>query len=133
MIAISEYTNNDEWSNLESAKDTDINNFKSIFGQELNYEFVYNKEPKMNKEDVQEFIDDVFTNFKLRRNLNKYDALIMIISGHGDEGDVLVSSDGKYLPIDKIRSSFNSHEIESLKDCPKIFIIDVCRGDNISQ
>ncbi|ETN98240.1 hypothetical protein RFI_39270 [Reticulomyxa filosa] len=133
MIAISEYTDNKKWSNLENAKDIDINNFKSIFGQELNYEFVYNKKPKMNKEDVQEFTDEIFINFKLRRNLNKYDALIVIISGHCDEGDVLVTSDGKYLPIDKIRSSFNSHEIESLKDCPKIFIIDVCSGDNIPQ
>ncbi|ETO25639.1 hypothetical protein RFI_11496 [Reticulomyxa filosa] len=133
MIAISEYEDNNKWPNLESAKDIDINNFKYIFEQELHYEFVYNEESKMNKDDVNEFLAELVFNHKLHKNKNQYDALIMIISGHGDEGDVLVTSDGKYVSIDKIRSSFNSHEMESLKDSPKIFIIDVCRGSNVPQ
>ncbi|ETN98216.1 hypothetical protein RFI_39294, partial [Reticulomyxa filosa] len=124
MIAISEYEDNNKWPNLESAKDTDINNFKYIFGQELNYEFVYNKNPKMNKEDAQEFMAQLFVNFKLRRNMNNYDALIMIISGRGNERDVLVTSDGQYISINEIRSSFDCNQMESLKDYPKIFIID---------
>ncbi|ETO12158.1 hypothetical protein RFI_25219, partial [Reticulomyxa filosa] len=130
MIAISEYEDNDKWCNLESVKDEDITNFKYIFEQELNYKFVCNEKPKMNKEDVQEFIDKLFIDFKLRRNLNNYDAFIMIISGHGDENDVLVTSEGDTMSINGIRASFDCNEMKSFRDCPKIFIIDVCRGNN---
>ncbi|ETN99545.1 caspase-7 (C14 family), partial [Reticulomyxa filosa] len=133
MIAISEYEDNKKWPNLESAKDTDINNFKYIFEQELNYEFVCNKEPKMNKDDVNEFLVDLIAGHKLHKNKKQYDALIIIISGHGDEGDVLVMSDGEYLSIDEIKSSFDCNRMRSLKDCPKIFIIDICRGMAFKQ
>ncbi|ETN99528.1 hypothetical protein RFI_37942, partial [Reticulomyxa filosa] len=84
MIAISEYEDNKKWRNLESAKDDDINNFKYIFEQELNYEFVCNEEPKMNKDDVNEFLATLIVNHK---NKKQYDALIIIISGHGNEGE----------------------------------------------
>ncbi|ETO35972.1 caspase-1, partial [Reticulomyxa filosa] len=70
---------------------------------------------------------------KLHKNKKQYDALIIIISGHGDEGDVLVTSDGEYLPIDEIKSSFDCNRMGSLKNCPKIFIIDICRGSNVPQ
>ncbi|ETO02319.1 hypothetical protein RFI_35117, partial [Reticulomyxa filosa] len=66
---------------------------------------------------------------KLHKNKEEYDALIMIINGYGDEEDVLVTSEGNFIPINEIRSSFDCNRINSLKDCPKIFIIDVCRGN----
>ncbi|ETO12705.1 hypothetical protein RFI_24670 [Reticulomyxa filosa] len=68
MIAISEYEDNKKWPNLENAKDIDINNFKYIFEQELNYEFVCNKEPKMNKDDINEFLTDLIASHKLHKN-----------------------------------------------------------------
>ncbi|ETO02744.1 hypothetical protein RFI_34669, partial [Reticulomyxa filosa] len=89
MIAISEYEDNKKWPNLESSKDTDINNFRYIFKEELKYEFECNKEHKMNKDDVNQFLADLISSHKLHKNKNQYDALIIIISGHGDEGDVL--------------------------------------------
>ncbi|ETO01809.1 hypothetical protein RFI_35630 [Reticulomyxa filosa] len=133
MIAISEYKDSKKWPNLENVKDRDTNNFKSIFKQELNYEFVCNEEPEMNKEDVNEFLADLISTHKLHKNKKEYDALIMIISGHGDEEDVLVTSEGNSIPINEIRSSFDCSRINSLKDCPKIFIIDVCRGNVVPQ
>ncbi|ETO11545.1 caspase 8-like protein, partial [Reticulomyxa filosa] len=44
---------------------------------------------------------------------------------------MLITSDGESLSIDEIRASFNCDKIKSFKDFPKIFIIDVCRGENI--
>ncbi|ETO22535.1 caspase-3 [Reticulomyxa filosa] len=132
IIAISEYGNN-EWKNLKNVKEKDIQNFKQLFGQELNYEIVCTPSSKMTKSDVDEFMDQIKISFKLRTNNNKYDGLIVIICGHGDSGNMLVASDGKYVSIDKIRSSFNCHEMESFKDFPKIFIIDICRGENIPK
>ncbi|ETN99302.1 hypothetical protein RFI_38179, partial [Reticulomyxa filosa] len=46
------------------------------------------------------------------------------------KGNMLVASDGTSLSIDKIRTTFNCHEMEFFKDFPKIFIIDVCRGES---
>ncbi|ETO11667.1 hypothetical protein RFI_25707, partial [Reticulomyxa filosa] len=133
MIAISEYVDNKKWPNLESIKDTDISNFKSVFKQELNYEFICNDKPKMNKEDVHEFLTDLMTYHKLYKNKKQYDALIMIISGHGKVGDVLVTSEGDTISIDEIRTSFDCSRMKSFQDFPKIFIIDVCRGNNTPQ
>ncbi|ETO04685.1 hypothetical protein RFI_32710, partial [Reticulomyxa filosa] len=95
MIAISEYKDNKKWPNL----DRDTNNFKSIFKQELNYEFVCNEEPKMNKKDVNEFLADLISTHKLHKNKKEYDALIMIINEHGDEEVILVTSEGNSIPI----------------------------------
>ncbi|ETO11794.1 hypothetical protein RFI_25582 [Reticulomyxa filosa] len=33
------------------------------------------------------------------------------------------------MSINTIRQHFDCHKRESLKDCPKIFIIDICRGE----
>ncbi|ETO12077.1 hypothetical protein RFI_25300, partial [Reticulomyxa filosa] len=133
MIAISEYNDNDKWKNLKNVRDIDVINFQQLFEQELKYEFVCNKESKMDKEDVQEFLNHLITNHTLHKNKKQYDAMIMIISGHGDDGDVLVTSDGKNIPIDELRRSFDCNRMESLKDCPKIFIIDACRGQSIPK
>ncbi|ETN98889.1 hypothetical protein RFI_38598 [Reticulomyxa filosa] len=133
MIAISEYIDNKMWSNLPNVKETDIKNFKQLFKQELNYEIVCNQSPKMTKDDIQNFMDRIVLNFKLCKNTNKYDGLIMIICGYGENGNTLIASDGKCVSIDKIRSSFNCHKMESFKDFPKIFITDMCCDKNIPK
>ncbi|ETO09620.1 caspase-8 [Reticulomyxa filosa] len=133
MIAISEYNDNSIWKNLKNVKEKDVKNFKQLFEQEMNYEIMCNSSPKMTKDEVDEFMDQVKINFKLRKNTNKYDGLIIIICGHGENENMLVASDGKHVSINKIRSSFNCHEMESFKDFPKIFIIDACRGENIPK
>ncbi|ETO11420.1 hypothetical protein RFI_25954, partial [Reticulomyxa filosa] len=133
MIAISEYCDNKMLCNLPNVREKDVKNFREVFKQELNYEFVCNEEFKMNKEDIDEFLENVIVNHKLYKNKRNYDALIIIIAGHGDEGDALVTSDGKHVPIDGIRSLFNCNKMESLRDYPKIFIIDVCRGSGNPQ
>ncbi|ETN97366.1 hypothetical protein RFI_40163, partial [Reticulomyxa filosa] len=102
MIAISEYTDNVEWRNLSNVKD--VENFRQLFEQNLGYEFVCNTNFKMNKEDVKEFLIELITSRGLVKNRQRYDALILIVSGHGGEGDVLITSDGKKTPIDSIRT-----------------------------
>ncbi|ETO31119.1 hypothetical protein RFI_06001 [Reticulomyxa filosa] len=133
MIAISEYMDNTMWRNLPNVKEKDITNFKQLFEQELNYEIVCNLSSNMTKQDVQSFLFELVTNYQLHKNPHKYDGLIVIICGHGDNGNMLVTSDGKYVSIDRIRSSFNCHEMESFKDFPKIFIVDACRGESIPK
>ncbi|ETO07859.1 hypothetical protein RFI_29531, partial [Reticulomyxa filosa] len=129
MIGISEYIDNKTWSNLPNVKKKDVKNFRQLFEQELNYEFVCNKKFKMEKEDVEEYLTNVKDSHKLHKNKKKYDALIMIISGHGDEGDVLVTSEGDKISVDEIQASFGCRQMKAFKDYPKILIIDVCRGN----
>ncbi|ETO00696.1 hypothetical protein RFI_36744, partial [Reticulomyxa filosa] len=124
MIGISEYIDNTKYQNLSNVKDEDIKNFKELFGQELNYEFVCNQSPQTTKKDLQSFLDKLVANYDLHDNTHKYDGLIMIICGHGENENMLITSDGESLSIDEIRASFNCDKIKSFKDFPKIFIID---------
>ncbi|ETN98471.1 hypothetical protein RFI_39025, partial [Reticulomyxa filosa] len=87
----------------------------------------------MTKDEIDEFIDKVKINFKLRKNTNEYDGVIIIICGHGDNGNMLVASDGKHVSIDEMRMSFNCYKMEAFKDLPKIFIIDACRSENTAK
>ncbi|ETO01947.1 hypothetical protein RFI_35493 [Reticulomyxa filosa] len=130
IIAISEYNDNNTWKNLVNVKN-DIKNFKQLFQKELNYEIICNPSPKMTKQDIQKFLAKL--NYQLHENDCQYDGLITIICGHGETGNMLITSDGKSISIDKIRSLFNCHEMESFKDFPKIFIIDACRGGDIPK
>ncbi|ETO20143.1 hypothetical protein RFI_17076 [Reticulomyxa filosa] len=132
MITISEYCDNEIWCNLPNVQ-KDADNLRQLFEQELKYEFVHNKEFKMNKEDVAEFLEDVTIKHELAKNKRKYDALTIIILGHGDKRDALITSEGAYFPIDCIRSLFNCSKMESLRNCPKIFIINTCHGNTVPQ
>ncbi|ETO08036.1 hypothetical protein RFI_29355 [Reticulomyxa filosa] len=85
MIAISEYMEDTGWINLKNVKNNDITNFQKLFQKELKYKFICNDNPKMNKNDINEFLTNIIVEQQLYKNSNKYDALIMIISGHGDD------------------------------------------------
>ncbi|ETO04643.1 caspase-8 precursor [Reticulomyxa filosa] len=132
MIAISKY-NDKKWKNLSSVKKKDVKNFKGLFKRELNYKFVCNEEHSMSKTDVQKFLTEQTCKHKLHKNEKEYDALIIIICGHGDAGNVLVTSEGENISIDTIRSYFDNQKLTSFEDYPKIFFIDICRGNNKSK
>lgn len=63
-----------------------------------------------------------------RRNLSKYSGLIVTIMTHGGEGNTLYGADGKSIQLKELVEIFNSAECEGLKDKPKIFIMNACRG-----
>ncbi|ETO19696.1 hypothetical protein RFI_17534 [Reticulomyxa filosa] len=133
LIAISEYDNNNKWKNLKNVKEKDITNFKQLFEQEMNYEMVCNPSPKMTKDDVDEFIEQTKFNFKLRKNTSQYDGLIIIICGHGEDGNMLVASDGKYifqkfllliLAAEKMLQNLTKLQCEEMKDYVDIVTMD---------
>ncbi|ETO24978.1 hypothetical protein RFI_12165 [Reticulomyxa filosa] len=130
MVGISEYSESGGWPSLKNVKDKDIKNFKDLFEKELKFTFVCNDSEKMTQEDVKDFVEGTIISHKLRKNANNYDGLIMVICGHGDDGNVLVTSEGKSVSIDEIRNAFNCHRMKSFQEFPKIFIVDACRGRN---
>ena len=60
--------------------------------------------------------------------LRSYDALLVFISSHGDEGDVIYGTDGNSITVNNVISKFRS--IDSLANKPKLFFMQNCRGRN---
>ena len=63
-----------------------------------------------------------------RRDFSKYSGLIVTITTHGGEGNVLFGKDGNAVQLKQLAEMFNSAECKDLKNKPKIFIIIACRG-----
>ena len=57
-----------------------------------------------------------------------YDALLVFISSHGDEGDVIYGTDGNSITVNNVISKFRG--IVSLANKPKLFFMQNCRGRN---
>ncbi|CAM1311704.1 Uncharacterised protein g5780 [Pycnogonum litorale] len=56
------------------------------------------------------------------------DAAVVCIMSHGRHGDDILGSDGEYIKLVKIIELFNNCNCPSLKEKPKIFLIQACRG-----
>ncbi|ETO25464.1 caspase 8-like protein [Reticulomyxa filosa] len=80
---------------------------------------------------LKTFTDNVTK--RLGENKNQYDALVMIICGHGDREGILLASDGGHITIDNIRTKFDGHHIKLFQNYPKLFIINTCRGESRSD
>jgi len=121
MVGISEYQN--PYHHLENVKNKDVKNFRRVFEEEFKYKFVCTSN-FITKSDLQDFFEiEVIYKHQLRKNTNKYDALIIIICGHGENNNSLVTSDGKQISIESIANEFNCESLESMMDCPKIFFL----------
>lgn len=62
------------------------------------------------------------------RDHSKFDAFVFIIMSHGAEGDVIKDIAGEDITIEKLMRPFTSTRCETLRDKPKLFIIQSCRG-----
>ncbi|ETO21832.1 hypothetical protein RFI_15372 [Reticulomyxa filosa] len=103
----------------------DITNFQELFEKELQYNFVCNEKSEMTKECIKDFMDSLIVKHELRKNTKLYDALLVILCGYGRGDGMLITSEQETISLDYIRARFNHQEIPSLKDCPKIFIVDL--------
>ncbi|ETO09067.1 hypothetical protein RFI_28319 [Reticulomyxa filosa] len=85
----------------------------------------------MDKQDIQEFLRNVIVTYKLRKNINEFDSLIIIISGYINNKNTLITSDGNFISIyEDIFSLFCPEQMESFQSCPKLLIIDACHTNN---
>lgn len=76
--------------------------------------------------DLLYYIDEL-----KRRDFIEYASLIVCILSHGDE-NVVQGTDSINLNIDELKYKFNSNDCPSLKNKPKIWIIQACQG-HVSQ
>ena len=61
-------------------------------------------------------------------DLDTFSGLIVVIMTHGGKGNTLCGRDGQLVELKDLAKIFNSAECEGLKDKPKMFIINSCRG-----
>ena len=149
MMGIGEYTGMD---NLDCvSKDYDniivkcwkykifykLNNNNSIYTNKMN-DMDNEYKLKWNGDDIDNFIEEA------RKHVvqNKHNGLMFAISSHGDTGRILYDSECEQYELDTIFSMFSSQGsalLESYQDTPKesnrllsipkIFLLDMCRGN----
>ena len=57
-----------------------------------------------------------------------YDCLIYFVSSHGDCDGIIYDSKGNKIPLIAIFDKFNNHKCFQLRNKPKIYFVDACRG-----
>ena len=91
-----------------------------------------NEEDKFKTEwkenDIDHDISDFVVKCKKIIKSNKHDALIFIISSHGDLDGVILDSDCEECALLEIFSNFNGEQFPEFARRPKLFFIDACRG-----
>ena len=76
------------------------------------------------------------TNHKLERlaqklgkkNHRAYNAFVFIVMSHGEDRDCILGYGGRVTTVKSLMIEFLQKECPSLKDKPKVFIIQTCRG-----
>ena len=86
-------------------------------------------------DEIIEFMNDVhtFLNKNLEENSTqnngiRHDALIWVISSHGDSGNVLIESEGEEFQLLRLFNKFDGKSIPLFQNNPKLFFVDACRG-----
>jgi len=126
IIGISKYKKA-PYKNLPNIETVDVPNFKKAFQDQLRYKIEVSKN-EMTKPGLLQFVRRVKEKYKLITNFSRYDGIIIILCGHGENGNSFVTSDGQLTLIDDIRSEFDGAKLESMSNFPKIFFIDICRS-----
>eukprot|EP01084_Bolivina_argentea_P317695 550857_1 len=113
----------------------DIKNVVDLFEETLNYTVMgaYNsdKSEKMffTEKEVMDLLQnsaEILENNLLQNNTNKFDALIVILSGHGWDQSI-VTSDYKLISKDAIHRYY-SVKYPITRSIPRIFMYDCCDG-----
>ena len=61
-------------------------------------------------------------------NHAKFDAFVMIVMSHGWDGDCILGVDERATTVKNLMAEFRGTKCPSLKNKPKLFIIQTCRG-----
>ena len=79
---------------------------------------------------------EIIAFFKNARDIlvnNKHDALITIISSHGDSEGVIIDSEDEEVGLIQIFYLFTRDECPYLQDKPKVMFVEACGGRMLSK
>ena len=94
-----------------------VKNFLDSYGIHSNIE----RDAKA--DDMKGILDRLSEN-----DFSEYSGLIITIITHGGTGNVLYGKDCQPVQLKELAEMFNSAKCKALKNKPKIFIINACRG-----
>ena len=67
------------------------------------------------------------------KSFENYSCLMVFILTHGSQGGVLMGRDFSETTVEKLAEIFNSEQCKDLKEMPKMFFIQACRGENLEM
>ena len=82
---------------------------------------------RWNEKEIFDYNDKIYQ--ILENSKYKYDGLIYFISCHGDIDSIIYDSNGNKVPLISIFDTFNNQNCLKLRNKPKIYFVEACRGD----
>ncbi|CAL4111295.1 unnamed protein product, partial [Meganyctiphanes norvegica] len=123
LVVLLNYVRFREEKNYRKGADKDKENIITTF-KSLHYSIDYH-------EDLYKYKTiSVLENLRKDQRLWYKDSLILIINSHGLDRKSFVTSDGNDHDINLIKLLFTNTACPQLKNKPKVFIINCCRGKN---
>ena len=77
---------------------------------------------------TDEELEEFFEKTKTYIESNKHDSCIFVLSAHGEQGGVILSSNGEEVSLEALFYQYMGQSCKYLIDKPKIVFIDACRG-----
>eukprot|EP01084_Bolivina_argentea_P275966 470737_1 len=105
----------------------DKQNMITLWEKHYGYDILYNEADRVNKDDYFELMRKCRDVLSKKENKDKYDALFVIMSCHGNNAHVILS-DNKKVERYKIMEWYNGDNVPFMSNKPKIIILDACRG-----
>ncbi|KAK7013366.1 hypothetical protein SK128_025170, partial [Halocaridina rubra] len=103
------------------ASQTDALNYANLFTQ---MGFTCDVHTSLTNEETVNALERV----RDMKALNDVGCAVFVISSHGSTGDSFLTSDMKHIYTERILNLFKDTECPQLRNKPKLFIFDFCRG-----
>eukprot|EP01084_Bolivina_argentea_P317246 550034_1 len=132
LICIGHYDDEPTHPSIEAADINDLDGVKAdiqkltnLFEVTYNYTVICDKNLYQTDKQVKDLLKQSAETFSAKTSM--FDALIVICSGHGWEGNI-ITSDWRLIQKDAIHR-FYSIKYPHMRNYPRIFLYDVCEGD----
>ena len=63
------------------------------------------------------------------KNHREFDAFVLVVMSHGGDRDVIYGVEGRTTTVEDLMCEFNAANCPTLRDKPKLFFIQTCRGE----
>eukprot|EP01084_Bolivina_argentea_P187148 322434_1 len=135
IICVGKYDVGSDQNTLNQLPGTQIDKERltQLFKEKYDYDIIRNPGPYVTHRDMDSILSTARTKFTTP---NKYDAVMVFFSGHGDEYNLFLSAWNKnkneYYKYDRneFEANFNGKNAPSKVQAFKFYFIDACRGMN---
>ena len=73
-------------------------------------------------------MEDVAEKYGCQTDHSAFNAFVMVVMSHGEDNDCILGVDGRKVFVKDLMVQFQERKCPSLKEKPKVFIIQACRG-----